>query len=76
MNRFLLLATVFGLSAVATASTYLSPETISLTPDASALVVAEKRACRVTVRQLDGTVIRALEATKKVGGLLRALCVG
>ena len=69
MNRFLLLASLCSF-VVAAHAAYLSPETISLTPDAKGLVIAEKRACRVTVRGLDGAVQRSITASKKGAGFL------
>lgn len=67
MKRNLLLASLLMLGVSAQA-TYLSPETISFTPQKDALVIAEKRAGRVTVRDLDGTLKGAYGATKQTGG--------
>ena len=67
MKRYLFLAGVLGLSAMARAA-FLSPETVSLTPQQDALVVAEKRACRVTVRGFDGTLQATYGAAKREGG--------
>jgi DNA-binding beta-propeller fold protein YncE/mono/diheme cytochrome c family protein len=67
MKRFLLLASVCSLVCAAQAA-YLSPETISLTPDGQSLVIAEKRAGRVSVRNLDGTVRRSLSLTAPTQG--------
>lgn len=79
MTRYLLLAGLIGFGCVATVTAqstdvatmpYLSPETITLSPQQDALVVAEKRACRVTVRDLNGTVKTAYDAVKRTGGFL------
>ncbi len=67
MSRSLLLATLLGFGAMAQAA-FLSPETLSFTPEKDALVVAEKRACRVTVRGLDGSVQTSYDAIKREGG--------
>lgn len=67
MKRTLLLACFFSMNALLKA-TYLSPETISLSPNADRLIIAEKRSGCVSERSLDGTLLRSFPAIKRMGG--------
>lgn len=48
----------------------LLPETLCMTPKGDALIVGERGGCKVSVRDFAGKELKALTATKKVGGFL------
>lgn len=67
MTRYLLLAGLISFGFAAKAQ-YLSPETVAMTPQKDALIIAEKRAHRVTVRDLNGVIKASYGAEKYTGG--------
>lgn len=67
MTRYLLLAGLISFGFAAKAQ-YLSPETVAMTPQKDALIIAEKRAHRVTVRDLNGAIKASYGAEKYTGG--------
>ena len=70
MKRLMLMACLLGAAAVAQAADYLLPETICLTPKGDALVIGERGAGKVSVRDFQGKELRSVTAVKKVGGFL------
>lgn len=70
MKRLILMACLLGAAAVAQAADYLLPETICLTPKGDALVIGERGAGKVSVRDFQGKELRSVTAVKKVGGFL------
>ena len=66
----MLMACLLGAAAVAQAADYLLPETICLTPKGDALVIGERGAGKVSVRDFQGKELRSVTAVKKVGGFL------
>ncbi len=69
MKGLLTFALAFGV-AVAAQADYLLPETITLAPGGQALLIGERGAGKLSVRDFTGQETRALEAVKREGGFL------
>ena len=70
MKRLMMFACLLAATATAWGADYLLPETIRLTPDGQGLIIGERGAGTVSVRDFQGKELRAVKAIKKTGGFL------
>lgn len=70
MKCHLIFSLFFCLFAIRAHATYLLPETLTMAPDGQTLVVGERRAGRVSVRDVTGVVKQSVEAKAPDGRCL------